>query len=330
MEPDIIIAIDKTTRELRNISEVERGLACNCVCYDCGGVLEACKGEQRRYFRHHSNDRNCVGSWESQLHLLSKYIIEKNKTITLPVWRGDNLRLPSRKQEFTEVTVELAQGDLQPDCLCKYVDKKGEEKVLWVEILNTHAVDEAKAQKIKERGIACVEIDVSNLFPTREIDEEVLKDFLLNSNDSRQWINNPDGDREEQYYKDEATKLHKEDSIIKYIDEHSNNAEQINELTFVGFYFFTLGFSLSNKTYNYLREYIKFYRADTRINARKDSEKQFFISALQFLYSDLCQRGRLVSRKRTKEDTFVIVFNNRQFVAKEAFGFADDILRIRV
>lgn len=316
---DPIIAVDKTTHQLRKVSDVENGMRCNCICSECGGALEACQGEYRQYFRHHSNDRKCTGSWESQLHLLSKYIIEQNKCISLPDWEGKFLRLSARKQEFTDVQVEISQDELKPDCLCTYVDEKGETKTLWVEILNTHAVDSDKTQKIKERGVSCVEIDVSGLFPDKEIKEDVLKDFLLNSTDNRHWINNADGIAQEEHYIKEATRLHKDDSVIKYIDEHSSTAEQIDELRFVGFYFFALGYSLSQKTHKYLYDYLSMYCNQNRIAERGNTEQAFFVSAAQFMMGTLIQRGKILVNKRgTKVQGFISVFSRSFFYQKLA------------
>ena len=316
---DPIIAIDKDTHQLRKVMDVENGQRCNCVCAECGGALEACQGESRQYFRHQSNDRKCVGSWESQLHLLSKYIIEQNKSITLPKWTGKYLVVGAKRQEFTKIQVEVTQDVLKPDCLCTYVDEKGEEKTLWVEILNTHAVDEEKTQKIKERGVACVEIDVSGLFPNKEINEEVLKEFLLNSTENRHWINNPDGQAKEDYYTKEATKLHNEDSVIKYIDEHSTTAEQINELGFVGFYYFVLGYSLSSKTHKFFYDYISFYCTQNRLSERSLLEQTFFVSAAQFMMASLIQKRKIVvgnDGKGTKEQGYISVFTRSFFCEK--------------
>lgn len=314
---DPIIAVDKTTHKLRKISEVENGAKCNCICSECGGELEACQGEYRQYFRHQANDRKCTGSWESQLHLLSKYIIEQNKSVALPKWIGKHLELPAQRQKFTNVQVEIAQDELKPDCLCTYVDEKGEERKLWIEILNTHAIDDTKAQKIKERGIACVEIDVSELFPDKEIKEDVLKEFLLNSTENRQWINNPSGEQEEQHYIDEAELLKKEDGIIKYIDEHSDSAEHIEELQFIGFYFFVLGHSLSSKTHKFLYDYISFYSAQNRLSERNSKEQAFFISAAQFMMANLIQKGKiLVNNGGTKIQGFSCIFIRSFFCQK--------------
>ena len=186
----ITYAKDKFTGEIRRLTDVSRGLACNCVCPSCGEALEACKGEKRKYFRHHPL-KECKGAFESQLHLISKHIIEQNKAVMLPSYLGKYDTKEALQLHFTEVIKESSQGDLQPDCLCKYIDSEGMEHTLWIEILNKHEVDESKAQKIRERGIECVEIDVSHLFAASDaIDEEVLTDFLLNQTDRRVWINN--------------------------------------------------------------------------------------------------------------------------------------------
>ena len=52
MQHLITYAKDKTTGETRNIKDVESGLACNCVCGNCGGALEACKGKIRQHHLH--------------------------------------------------------------------------------------------------------------------------------------------------------------------------------------------------------------------------------------------------------------------------------------
>lgn len=130
MQHLITYAKDKTTGETRNIKDVESGLACNCVCGNCGGALEACKGKIRQHHFRHYSVSECKGAWESQLHLLSKAIIEEQKTIMLPPYQGKYLGYAAKVQKFDAVKSEVSQGDLQPDCLCKYTMPDGEEREL--------------------------------------------------------------------------------------------------------------------------------------------------------------------------------------------------------
>ena len=51
------------------VSEVSRGLACECVCPGCGGQLVAKKGMQRAHHFAHANTVDCDGLGESALHL---------------------------------------------------------------------------------------------------------------------------------------------------------------------------------------------------------------------------------------------------------------------
>ena len=135
--------IDKITGKLRYIKDVESGLACKCICPNCRGELVAHKGEERCHHFKHYSVAECKGAFESQLHLLSKEIIEEHKVLMLPQYNGRySVVYPPKRQSLTEVIKECSQIDLKPDCLCKYIDEQGNEQMLWVEIYYSHAVDE--------------------------------------------------------------------------------------------------------------------------------------------------------------------------------------------
>ena len=83
--------------------------------------------------------------------------------------------------ERVEIEQRVERKDLQPDIVGITADG-----LRWfVEIRNTHEVDERKRNKLIESDITCLEIDV------REQTLENLKSFLLDSADSREWLNNP-------------------------------------------------------------------------------------------------------------------------------------------
>ena len=281
----ITFGIDKTTGMLRNIEDVPSGLACNCVCPKCGSLLEAHKGKEHRHryhFQHHSI-AECKGAFESQLHLLSKAIIEDNKMLMLPVYAGRFCAYPQKQQSFTEVFKECTQGDLQPDCLCKYMDETGVEQTLWVEILYTHAVDEDKARKIQERHVACVEVDVGQLFKDAEtIDKEVLTDFLLNSPNNRQWINNPQGD---ELVLAEADEIRKQESIVSFLKEYSNFEVRIGRFQSLIYCLFSTGYNLSQRDYNSIYVFVKKYQQS--YHSLAPVIQQRYISAVQVLFCHL-------------------------------------------
>lgn len=175
-------ALDVTGKMVHVLS-VERGLACNCRCPKCNMLLNARHGNggHQPHFAH-QGDNNCKGSYMSALHKLAEQIIEEEKAVMVPSYK----EIDKQKLEFVKVVVErqLERKDLKPDIVGETSDG-----LRWfVEIRNTHAVDEAKRAKLIASNITCLEIDV------RERTLEELKSFLLESIESREWINNPNYD----------------------------------------------------------------------------------------------------------------------------------------
>lgn len=320
----VTYGIDRTTGALRNIEDVPSGLACNCVCPKCRFALEAHKGKvQRPHFQHHSV-AECKGAFESQLHLLSKDIIEENKSLMLPVYAGRYCFYPQRQQTFAEVVKECAQDDLQPDCLCKYMDEQGNEQTLWVEILFSHAVDEEKARKIRERKIACVEVDVSELFKDSEvIDRGTLTDFLLNSPDSRKWINNPQGDEQ---VLAEADEIRKRESISEFLIQNSDDEARIWKFQTLTYCLFSTGYTLQQKDYLDLYGFVKKHQADlgnlTPVIQRR------FVSAVQMLLCHLVVIGKFNVKKFSKEEQLRIICADRNGLTQQLPQWVNDVIRL--
>lgn len=90
------------------------------------------------------------------------------------------------------------QGHLQPDLIGTQINPKtGMPSDLWIEIRVTHEIGPEKYEKIKEMGIACIEIDLS-LYKDQEVTRDQLCEYLLNSTEGRTWINNPTLERKRQ------------------------------------------------------------------------------------------------------------------------------------
>lgn len=171
------------------IEDVPNGLACGCVCPCCKEPLIAKnmgKKKKREHHFAHSSGSDCQGYYETTLHLLSKEIIRTEKAIMVPNYES----LESQQIEFEEVEVEERKdcSNLQPDCVG--ITKEGLR--LHIEFFVTHQIDDYKKSKIKESGINCIEINIPRDFP---LDEKQLKEFLLFSNESREWINYPYGEK---------------------------------------------------------------------------------------------------------------------------------------
>lgn len=178
-EPPLTYALDSYDKMV-HIGSVKRGLDCCCRCPKCNEYLEAKLGYggHQAHFSH-QKDSDCHGSYMSALHKLAEQIIEKEKAVMVPTYK----EIEKQKLEFEKVEVEqrVERKDLQPDIVGVTSDG-----LRWfIEIRNTHEVDEAKRAKLIDSNITCLEIDV------REQTLENLKSFLLESTESREWINNP-------------------------------------------------------------------------------------------------------------------------------------------
>ncbi|MBK8427604.1 MAG: hypothetical protein IPL27_17255 [Lewinellaceae bacterium] len=176
--------------KLVEISEVERGLNCDCTCPCCGSKLIARKGEHKvAHFAHYQNPE-CEHGFETALHLAAKSILEQRREIRLPELRHDIGRFGQQKltevcfPKVTEVIVERRLGDIVPDLL---LDFNGQQ--LLVEIAVTHFVDSEKLAKIKALGISTIEVDLSR-FLKEPLDFQQLTVILIERVEQKTWVFN--------------------------------------------------------------------------------------------------------------------------------------------
>ena len=185
--------------------EKEYGLRCNCKCPCCGEPLVArIKGTKReKHFAHYSGS-DCVGGYESAIHILAKEILEDGTSIKLPPVISDyanvgyivingEIKFKSVLSDgllFTpeagKTKVEEQLGEIRPDVL---IEKDGRK--LIVEILVTHAVDEKKKHIIQDLGISCIEIDFS-FYKDMCLDKDMMAEAFLgkDKNVTTKWIYN--------------------------------------------------------------------------------------------------------------------------------------------
>lgn len=182
-----------------HIDDVANGLACGCHCPSCGAMLIAKNnGESMAPHFAHYTGTACAGAHESELHMLAKEIIADDRCVMLPTY-GNVLR--PTLQRFSRVEVEKRNDipTLQPD-LCGVVvrqqnnssalsSEKSEHR-LWIEIMVTHAVGAEKRDMIRAHAIPCIEISMAP-FMDRQVTRQEIREFLIHSTNSREWINNP-------------------------------------------------------------------------------------------------------------------------------------------
>ena len=176
---------------LVDITQVSGGLACGCVCPACSSPLVARKGAKTvHHFAHHSTVQ-CVGAYQTALHLAAKDIFQKHRKIRLPAvvsatgcGYGGSVTLHSEQTlVFDEVLLEKKMGNIIPDIILLKGDKK-----LFVEVAVTHFVDEKKRNAIVQAGITTLEIDLSSL--DRDLTLSDLERILVDDLTHKKWIYN--------------------------------------------------------------------------------------------------------------------------------------------
>lgn len=172
--------------KLVNITDVERGLACQCTCFTCGEEVIARKGEiNEHHFAHTSNKDSCVINTESLIHKYGKQVILDNLYVhlpTLPPYSSDEHQ--STLWTFERVIPEFSLGKIRPD-LVAYKDGKP----IFIEIAVTHFIDQAKLDFIKKFAVNTVELDLSSLLNSETpIPSDEARRFILEELSNKKWI----------------------------------------------------------------------------------------------------------------------------------------------
>lgn len=164
------------------LDPVERGLACECECWHCGGRLVARLGARKRHhFAHHRTADEDPRCGESALHLLGKWLITQMTCIPLPSITASSLRLVGsygavlRSPEhslfgkgnplsITAVVEEVSlESGLRADLLVTG-ELLGQPLPVVIEIKVTHAVEDEKLERLSVEDVTAVEIDLSQIY----------------------------------------------------------------------------------------------------------------------------------------------------------------------
>lgn len=170
-----------------HISQVRRGLQCECTCPGCGSRVIARKGLLLEHHFAHYRAATCSHGPETALHKLAKQLLEKAKRICIPPVEAEQDGVRVRKHNggdflFDSVAVEQRRGSIIADLIACTGTRE-----LIIEVRVTHACDERKRQRIRELGISAIEIDLSGWL--RADDAEIEEAILITA--PRFWLFNP-------------------------------------------------------------------------------------------------------------------------------------------
>jgi hypothetical protein len=233
--------MDKTSATIRNkipfglkdgvmveVSDVESGRACGCVCPACKRPLQARKGQiKAHYFAHHSTAEAvpCASGFETSIHLMAKQIVDEDRSLVFPEliirqeaedllggYHSEEIWLEKSGVRFFD-SVELEKGldDMRPD-ITAYV---GDEPIL-IEVAVTSFADDDKKRKIRKRQLPAIEIDLRSINYT--ITKNDLRELFNSASTPNKWLSHP---RAEEAKRSLKTKL---DASILQINESLGGA----------------------------------------------------------------------------------------------------------
>ncbi len=172
-----------------HISEVDSGSNTGCFCPECKAPLIAYKSKRKLTRDHfgHRTDYACATAPETGLHKFAKQVLCENRALLLPPQIGRHEEATNYIRDaymfsYDIVADEVIMPNMKPDI----VVKRGQYELL-VEIAVTHFCEEAKLDRLRERRLSAIEIDLSKVL--RDASREEHVDAVLKSA-PRQWLFN--------------------------------------------------------------------------------------------------------------------------------------------
>jgi len=198
--------------DIIEISKVESGLKCGCICPSCGSQLIARKGNKKEHHFAHYKTKECDGYLETTLHLISKEIFKKNSVIKLPVYDiKEGYYCKNKIFKYSTAILEKKVNNIIPDIQLKFFNNNR----IFVEIKVTHEVDDEKIEKLKSIGISTLEINLEDIYKSDDVLEyQELEKILIFGINRKSWVYDKNKDtnlkKHLKYLKDEELRLEKE------------------------------------------------------------------------------------------------------------------------
>jgi hypothetical protein len=170
-----------------HVSEVHAGLACNCP--QCGATLAARRGAERgHHFAHEAGAQGCEGAQGTMLRKLARQLVSGGRPLWLPsviATHAGRTRVVAPQTAFRpeKVTVEEWLGGPRPDLVLW-----AGGRALLVEIATAGSGGAARAEDVRRRQLAAVEIDASAI---PAIGHRLAIEDLLLQRAPRSWLYNP-------------------------------------------------------------------------------------------------------------------------------------------
>lgn len=163
--------------KLVHIDDVEKGLACNCICPYCKTQLVAKKGNHNAKHFAHYKLADCNHGTETALHIMAKNIIAQTRKVFVPYLPKSEYDL-SNNGKIMLFEKAILEKQLSNNIRGDIVLYSG-NSFLNVEIKVTHEVDLKKQIELFNTGIPTIEIDLTNI--KSNFNKEIVEQQLVNA-----------------------------------------------------------------------------------------------------------------------------------------------------
>ena len=171
-------------KQIVNVKQVERGLACMCFCFECAEPVVARKGDKNEHhFAHLNNKESCTIHPESILHKFAKQVIMEEKYLNLPSLPDED-NSEDKTWQFSRLIEEQSIGCIRPDIVATVDDE-----MMFIEVAVTSFIDQKKADFIKLLGVKTIEINLREIIKQgMELPSAEARDHILGCVSNKQWI----------------------------------------------------------------------------------------------------------------------------------------------
>ena len=192
-------ARSKSNGRILDISEVERGLKCNCCCIECGSDLVAKKKDIQHHFAHASGE-GCSANNMTVLHKIAQEVISSSESLIFPKYlvrkkgRGpDGIErygngVASREQKI--VFDEAEQEGSFCDRLFKAdVLAYSGSSIYVLEVLVTNECTDDRVEYMRANNISCLELNLKDV--NRKANWKDVVSYVNNPK-NWMWISHPE------------------------------------------------------------------------------------------------------------------------------------------
>lgn len=128
---------------------------------------------------------------EAQLVKTPSHVEQITSTYVSRIAKDKRWYWSSGTLQLSQAKLEQRVGNVIPDIHCKADDGLGNFYDLFVEVVVTNPVSEQKLAKIRQIGIACLEIDLRRLCISGTVKREKLRQAVLEETGLKKWLYHP-------------------------------------------------------------------------------------------------------------------------------------------